>query len=155
MPPAGSKVADSLRALRVKAKVAKKAVGKAVGKVATPKNVAIGGLGVAGLASLLRPSTPRREMDERAVVDAERKLQSERIAKLMEQARMEKAIAENQARLAQANPNLYTSVLAGRRVPAGSIVLGGRPRTDLMQELAASMGSGRFERPDPLSELMG
>jgi|688.fasta_scaffold341983_2 hypothetical protein len=152
MPPTGSRVADSLRALRVKTKVAKKAVGKA----ATPKNVAIGGLGVAGLASLLRPPTPRREMDEQVVVDAERKLQSERIAKLMEQARMEKAIQENTAILARSNPNLYTSVLAGRRVPAGSVVLGGRPRTDLMQELAASMGSGRFrERPNPLSDLIG
>lgn len=151
MPPTGSKVADSLRALRGKAKMAKKAIGEA----ATTKNLVVGGLGVAALSNLLRPPTPRQEVNEQAVADAQIKMRSEKIAKLMEQARMERAIQENSMRLAQANPNLYTSVLAGRRVPAGSVVLGGRPRTDLMRELAASMGSGRFERQDPLSEMIG
>ena len=152
MPPTGSKVADSLRALRVKTKMAKRAIGGAT----STKNLVVGGLGVAALSNLLRPPTPRQEVNEQAVADAQIKMRAERAAKLMEQARMEKAIQENTAILARSNPNLYTSVLAGRRIPAGSVVLGGRPRTDLLQELAASMGSGRFrEKPDPLSELIG
>jgi len=152
MPPTGSRISDSLKSLRVNAKLAKKAVAK---------NPIKTGVGVAALVSLLRsdPSRrelARRELDESVVRDAEIKLRAEKTAKLMEQARMEKAIQENTAILARSNPNLYTSVLAGRRVPAGSVVLGGRPRTDLMQELAASMGSGRFrERPNPLSDLIG
>jgi len=45
--------------------------------------------------------------------------------------------------------------MAGRRLPKGSVVLGGVPRQDLMRELAASMDSGRYAQPDPLSDLMG
>lgn len=146
MPPTGSRVTDSLRKLRVNAKLAKKAVAN---------NPVKSGLAVGALASLLRPQTIPSVQDDAQLKDAQTRLKAEKIAKLMEQARMERAIQENSMRLAQANPNLYTSVLAGRRVPAGSVVLGGRPRTDLMRELAASMGSGRFERQDPLSEMIG
>lgn len=137
---------DSLRKLRVNAKLAKRAV---------VNNPIKSGLAVGALASLLRSQTIPSVQDDAQLKDAQTRLKAEKIAKLMEQARMERAIQENSMRLAQANPNLYTSVLAGRRVPAGSVVLGGRPRMDLMRELAASMGSGRFERQDPLSELMG
>ena len=80
---------------------------------------------------------------------------SNQIASLLEQARMQKSLAENTRRLAQSAPDLYSSVMAGQRLPKGSVVLGGRPREDLMRQLAASMDSGRFRKQDPLSELMG
>jgi hypothetical protein len=102
----------------------------------------------------MRTPTDTSEIDE-AVNQAVRRSKGERVAKLLEQARMERTLAQNQARLAQANPTLYTSVMAGRKVPTGAVVLGGRPRTDLMRELAASMDSGAFQKRDPLSDLMG
>lgn len=80
---------------------------------------------------------------------------SNQIASLLEQARMQKSLAENTRRLAQSAPDLYSSVMAGQRLPKGSVVLGGRPREDLMRQLAASMDSGRFRKQDPLSDLMG
>ena len=43
--------------------------------------------------------------------------------------------------LKQNSPAVYDSVMAGRRLPADAIVLGGQPRTDLLDELARNMGS--------------
>lgn len=123
--------------------------------------LAIGGLAALGHriatqtgGSLGIPASYQSDIEDK-LRQAEAQAKSEKIGKLMEQARVEEAIRQNQARLAQVAPDVYTSVMAGRRVPKGSVVLGGRPRQDLMRELAASMGSGRFEKKDPLSELLG
>jgi len=107
----------------------------------------------AGVAKAVRRPDDRSDLEE-AVNVAMRRAKGEQVARLLEQSRMERAITQNQARLAQANPTLYTSVMAGRKVPTGAVVLGGRPRTDLMRELAASMDSGAFQKKDPLSELL-
>jgi hypothetical protein len=107
----------------------------------------------AGVAKAVRRPDDRSDLEE-AVSVAMRRAKGEQVARLLEQSRMERAITQNQARLAQANPTLYTSVMAGRKVPTGAVVLGGRPRTDLMRELAASMDSGAFQKKDPLSELL-
>lgn len=125
---------------------------KAGGKAAVPA-LALGALTGLVMRGLRTPSSTA-ELDE-AVNNAVRRAKGEKLGRLLEQARMERALAQNQARLAQANPTLYTSVMAGRKVPTGAVVLGGRPRTDLMRELAASMDSGAFQKKDPLSELMG
>ena len=100
-------------------------------------------------------SNPDPGAIQQRIDDAVNQSQSEKIAKLLEQARMERSIQKNQMQLARQTPDLYTSVMAGRRVPKGSVVLGGRPRQDLMRELAASMDSGRYAPKDPLSDLMG
>jgi len=126
------------------------------GKVAPTKgNLALGALaGLAGTRMLLKKEPDTTQIDQ-LVNNAVAKSKSEKVARLLEQSRMEKALAENQMRLARQAPDLYTSVMAGRRVPKGSVVLGGRPRQDLMKELAASMDSGRYAPKDPLSDLMG
>ena len=92
---------------------------------------------------------------EESIVRAERDAKSTKVAQLLKQAREEKALGENKQRLAQSAPDLYSAVMAGQRLPKGSVVLGGRPREDLMRQLAASMDSGRYRQQDPLSELMG
>ena len=126
------------------------------GKVAPTKgNLALGALaGLAGTRMLLKKEPDTTQIDQ-LVNNAVAKSKSEKVARLLVQSRMEKALAENQMRLARQAPDLYTSVMAGRRVPKGSVVLGGRPRQDLMRELAASMDSGRYAPKDPLSDLMG
>jgi hypothetical protein len=119
----------------------------------------IGKVGLGALAALMLARQMRPEQDSRPIEaqmeEARTQSRSARIAKAMEDMRMQRSIQQNQMRLAQANPTLYTSVMAGRRVPTNSVVLGGRPRTDLMRELAASMDSGRYAQQDPLSDLMG
>lgn len=121
------------------------------------KGVGLGMLGAlagAGIAGGLKTKPDTSKLTQ-AVDEAVRLARGEKVAKILEQARVEKALAQNQARLAQANPTLYTSVMAGRKVPTGAVVLGGKPRMDLMRELAASMDRGAFQQKDPLSELMG
>jgi len=52
--------------------------------------------------------------------------------------------AENSARLATLRPDLYNQVLAGRRLPRGTTVIGGKPRVNELQQLAALMADGAF-----------
>lgn len=143
MPPKISSMLSSI----------KSAVAPAV--TPTAGNIALASLaGIAGARLALRKDPDTTQLDQ-LVNNAVAKSKSEKVARLLEQSRMEKALAENQMRLARQAPDLYTSVMAGRRVPKGSVVLGGRPRQDLMRELAASMDSGRYAPKDPLSDLMG
>lgn len=122
-----------------------------------PGNLAAGAVGLGGLALLIGALTKSRDTSdvERYVNRAELESRSQKVARILEAQRAQRSLAENQSRIAQANPTLYTSVMAGRRVPTGAVVLGGRPRMDLMRELAASMDSGAYQKRDPLSDLMG
>jgi len=54
------------------------------------------------------------------------------------------AIQRNLGRIQQYAPDLYLQVAAGRKLPTGAVVLGGNPRTDLLQELGRSMADGRY-----------
>jgi len=113
----------------------------------------LAGLGAAGITKAIRGSKPAplANVGNTETDDA----RAQKIAQILEQQRMEKTIRENAMRLAQSAPDLYSSVMAGQRLPKGSVVLGGRPREDLMRQLAASMDSGQFRKQDPLSDLMG
>lgn len=113
----------------------------------------LAGLGAAGITSALRSTKPAPLAQ--AGNDEIDNARAQKIAQILEQQRMEKTIRENTMRLAQSAPDLYSSVMAGQRLPKGSVVLGGRPREDLMRQLAASMDSGQFRKQDPLSDLMG
>jgi hypothetical protein len=116
------------------------------------------GVGALAALGLIRTLNKKPEDNASVVNQFEKQALGERsreVARLLEKARLERTIRENQMRLARGNPDLYTSIMAGRRLPKGSVVLGGVPRQDLMRELAASMDSGRYAQPDPLSDLMG
>lgn len=137
---------------------------KGLRKVASSPNSLVGigvtaGSGLSALSALqnskrIQTATQKQQIDSE-LETAKAQSKSYQIADLLEQARMQKAIADNTQRLAQSAPDLYSSVMAGQRLPKGSVVLGGRPREDLMRQLAASMDSGRFRKQDPLSDLMG
>lgn len=115
----------------------------------------LAGLGGVALLKYLLNDPSNTDEIEQSVKNAEIQARSQKIAALLKQSREEQSLNENQKRLAQSSPDLYTSVMAGQRVPKGSVVLGGRPREDLMRQLAASMDSGRYKQQDPLSDLMG
>lgn len=62
---------------------------------------------------------------------------------LAQKERAKKALrAQNLAKVAAAMPDVYNQVSAGRRLPKGAVVIGGKPRTDLLTALADSMASG-------------
>lgn len=65
----------------------------------------------------------------------------------MEAERRAREAAMNAQILAQTNPELYKQLLAGRKLPRGAIVIGGRPRMDLLEQVASEMGSGAYDPP--------
>jgi hypothetical protein len=68
--------------------------------------------------------------------------------------RLEKEVAKQAASLAAVAPHLYNQILAGRTLPQGAVVLGGSPRTDLMEQLALGMASGEFNQPDSDTSML-
>lgn len=53
-------------------------------------------------------------------------------------------IEQNLARLQANAPDLYMRAAAGRILPQGAVVIGGVPRTDLLNELGMAMSNGQF-----------
>lgn len=82
-------------------------------------------------------------------------LLQQRRQRQFDQVRAEKLqalIADNSARLATAHPDIYNSVLVGRKLPRGAVVIGSPPGgLDRIQELAAAMSQGSF-KPQPSAE---
>ena len=88
---------------------------------------------------------------ENAYVNAmqERRLQALTYDQQMFQIKRREALAK----LASAQPQVFNEVSAGRRLPRGARVFGGRPRTDLLEMLASQMASGEFQVNDPQGDL--
>jgi hypothetical protein len=53
---------------------------------------------------------------------------------------------ENTNRILQYMPQVANQLLAGRKLPQGAVVIGGQPRTDLLDEVARQMGAGAFNQ---------
>lgn len=75
-----------------------------------------------------------------------RQIQQLQDIKAVEQGRMQQAMLRSMARLAQADPHFYNELMMGRRLPLGAVVLGGQPRTDVLQDVAYAMANGEFDR---------
>lgn len=111
-----------------------------------------GGAHVGGAASELFLRDRKGALDAQYEYEVESLLNE--IAQYQERRAVEKTIATNTYRLARDNPQLYQEVLVARRLPRGAVVLGGKPRTDLLQELALRMGQGAYDQPD-YNSLLG
>lgn len=77
--------------------------------------------------------------------------QNFRLTKQLRDQRIREMVERNMAVVQARDPHLYSQVMAGRVLPQGAVVLGGRPRTDLMEELAYSMGTS--SSPQEFSSL--
>ena len=89
------------------------------------------------------------DIDKRQrLMDAGIEQYTDNLLRGLEKKRKEEEIRRNMLMVQRASPHLYNQVMAGRRLPQGSVVLGGQPRQDLMEELASSMGS--LPDPDPV-----
>jgi len=106
---------------------------------------ALAGLGVARGVDAY--NTNRAAQDIR--FDAERQERESLLAGLVNQGRersLQSAIQANLAEVQRQSPFLYNQVAAGRVLPQGAVVLGGRTRQDLLQELGRSMSEGQFSQ---------
>ena len=64
-------------------------------------------------------------------------------------------MASASARLAAVAPHLYNQIMAGRTLPQGAVVLGGSPRTDLLEQIAYGMATGKLnEQPSPEEDFL-
>lgn len=72
-----------------------------------------------------------------------------RLQQMLEQQRRAKEMArrsaENSVRLAALNPQLFQELAVGRQLPQQATVVGGRPRTDLLEEISMQMAMGGFD----------
>lgn len=65
-------------------------------------------------------------------------------AKRSKAERLKRLRDENVRRLMMTSPTLAAQVMAGQELPEGGVVIGGKPRVDLLQQLASRMSSGEF-----------
>jgi hypothetical protein len=118
-------------------------------------------LGGSFLMQLLAPAVKGMFEDKtknvRFASEMNRELQYQTRLREIEHRRIETSMLRSMTRLAAANPQLYNEVMAGRKLPQGAVVLGGRPRMDLMEELALGMSAGQFPQemnPDQEMEML-
>lgn len=93
--------------------------------------------------------TSTHQLMAKAIADYQERERQGRMSDLTSQAQNESyrdSIQMNLARVQQNAPDLYMQVAAGRRLPAGAVVLGGTQRQDLLQELGRSMADGNFNQ---------
>ena len=115
-----------------------------------------GGLGFMGGIAREVKKTPSWEAKMREEGRYERFLWLQQKTEEAKAKRLQRDMATNAARLASAAPEVYNRILAGRELPRGAVVLGGKPRVDLLEELAYRMASGEYRPPqdtDLLEEL--
>jgi len=71
----------------------------------------------------------------------EEKRKGAQFSRALTKQRLQKQERINLERLRTQAPDIYASVMAGKNLPQGAIVLGGQQRQDLLQELAGYMGT--------------
>jgi hypothetical protein len=85
---------------------------------------------------------------KRGELAAERYLTNLQQMEQMRAERIHRATMENMARLAATAPHLYNELLAARSLPRGAVVIGGQPRTDVLEQVAMQQSLGHFQ-PSP------
>ena len=132
-------------------------MGGSLGEVVASPGLAYGAAqGVAMLAKPLGEGI-RDEINRDAITakraDSAYGLAERMLSQRLKQERYARLVQQNTARLAAADPQLYTNVLAGRRLPMDAVRIGGQDRTDLMEEFALAMGQGEFAPSPSAQEL--
>lgn len=117
--------------------------------IVIPSVTAVGGMIGAPIARGISDSLTGREADrDLSILESGMADYKEGILYKLQKAREREEVERNMMAVQKAAPHLYNQVMAGRRLPQGSVVLGGQPRQDLMEELATHMGS--LPDPDPI-----
>ena len=106
----------------------------------------VGGMGAAsGLDTLNDPSTEEQAKREMMALQ-------QGTADRMRSGRIEEMVQRNIAAIERMSPHMHKQIMAGRILPQGAVVLGGNPRTDLLEEVAYNMGTS--ESLDEFSSLI-
>ena len=76
------------------------------------------------------------------------RIRRDQLAQEMRARRLQRTISENTTRLMTYEPELAQQILAGRVLPQGAVVIGGRPRTDLLAQVAEGMSMGQYSQDE-------
>ena len=114
-------------------------------KVVAGGLTALAGLGAAKAVSSYRNNQRLQEVQLDSEHDRRESILADLVGQSKEQA-LRASIQANLQRVQQQSPFLYNQVAAGRVLPQGAVVLGGRTRQDLLQELGRSMSEGQFSQ---------
>ena len=96
---------------------------------------------VYGLEDMM-PSVINKRMD-RVLSGQQQEMDFERMRRARDKKRQQLA-RKNTALMAQYAPHLFNQLMAGRTLPRDATVIGGEPRTDLVQDVAMQMTNGQF-----------
>lgn len=104
---------------------------------------------VQGVSDTVGEWTPgSRRMDRvlDQVLGANAVLREQERVRAKRMAELQRLTRANTLMLAQNMPHLFNQIMAGRELPEDATVLGGKPRADLMQQVAQDMAMGRFSQ---------
>ena len=119
--------------------------------------VGLAGAGVAGLdfatGSIISPiagavhefMTGKKQREARERLMLEHMLAKQVQAERAQSMQREQFIQMNARQVATYAPDIAQRVLAGRKLTQGGVAIGGRPRTDLLTELASYMSDGSLQ----------
>ena len=105
----------------------------------------LAGLGAVKAVSSYHENVRLKEIQLDSEHDRRESILADLVGQSKEQA-LRASIQANLQRVQQQSPFLYNQVAAGRVLPQGAVVLGGRTRQDLLQELGRSMSEGQFSQ---------
>lgn len=135
------------------------------GKLAKGAGLAMGGLFLAAEGAQLL-ADPAKKLydwamsdpveDQARMLRARAQLIRERQKQEQEGRELQRLRMINTQKIAQLNPQLAMELQAGRILPRGAQVIGGRPRTDIMDSIADAMAEGTLDPsvPDPLAGVL-
>lgn len=92
------------------------------------------------------PGPSNNALSESYVQGSER-IEAAQAAAAERQRRFRLLQAQNTQLLFQNAPHLAAQIMAGRELPEDAVVIGGQPRVDLLQDVAAKMTSGHYPNP--------
>lgn len=114
---------------------------------------ALMGLGALGggalVGGIIREASAEGDVQERNLEDIRRRARQDildLVGRREYKESLQRGIDDNLSRLQANAPDLYMRAAAGRILPQGAVVIGGVPRTDLLNELGMAMSNGQFSQ---------
>lgn len=87
------------------------------------------------------------------LIELQQRMDLEATRQASRQKRIRRLQQENVARIVQFAPDLAQGLLAGQEIPVDGVVIGGKPRTDLLEQVAKDMAENKFQAPSPTGGL--
>jgi len=74
----------------------------------------------------------------------QQEMRRQEIIRMEQERRLKEAVTRNTMLLAQTDPQLFAELSSGRRLPKGAVPIGGKPRSDIIAEVARRMATGEL-----------